>query len=150
MQTTPLDITSDAIRQKGFVLKREGDTLVLHFNGLEARSSIYKKDWNKTVEKAVKKFAEDLQQKSLDKLTLQEVKSAMSANYDVIMNGKIAANAAAISKVVNHRGPRMLPKAVPADCSFEQWQSIVQKKRENLKNTAEREIPGLWLPLEFV
>jgi transposase len=148
MQT--LDITSDVLRQKGFVLKREGDTLVLHFNGLEARSSIYKKDWNKTVEKAVKKFAEDLQQKSLDKLTLQEVKSAMSANYDVIMNGKIAANAAAISKVVNHRGPRMLPKAVPADCSFEQWQSIVQKKRENLKNTAEREIPGLWLPLEFV
>jgi DNA-binding transcriptional ArsR family regulator len=148
MQT--LDITSDVLRQKGFVLQREGDTLVLRFNGLEARSSIYKKDWNRTVEKAVKKFAEDLQQQeSIDKLTLQEMKSAMSSNYGVIMNGKAAADAAAVSKVMNHKGPRMLPKAVRAQCSMEQWQLALQEKYRNLKKLTNEKIPGLWLPLEF-
>lgn len=144
-----LDITSDTLRQKGIVLKREGETVVLYCSdGSQARSSIYKKDWNKTVEKAAKKFAEDLG-KSLDKLTLQEVKSAMSSSYSVIMNGKAAADAAAVSKVVNHRGPRMLPKAVRDDCSMEQWQTTLQTKYNRLRKVTEEKILGLWLPLEF-
>ncbi len=147
MQT--LDITSETLRQKGIALKREGETIVLYCSdGSQARSSIYKKDWNKTVEKATKKFAEDLA-KSLDKLTLQEVKSAMSSNYSVLMNGKAAADAAAVSKVVNHRGPRMLPKTVRADCSMEQWQTTLQTKYNRLREVTEEKIPGLWLPLEF-
>lgn len=147
MQT--LDITSDTLRQKGIALKREGDTVVIYCSGgSQARSSIYKKDWNKTVEKAGKKFAEDLG-KTLDKLTLQEVKSAMSSNYSLIMNGKAATDAAAVSKVMNHKGPQMLPKARRTDCSMEQWQLTLQEKYNRLKQVTEAKIPGLWLPLEF-
>jgi hypothetical protein len=121
MQT--LDLTSDTLRQKGFTLEREGDTLILRYiniDGAESRSSIYKKDWNRTSEKASKKFADELISLGvpLDKLTLQEVKSAMSTNHSVIMNGKAAADAAAVYKVMDHRGPRMLPKARRADCSL--------------------------------
>lgn len=143
------DITSEILRQKGIILKREGDTIVLSCNGSEARSSIYKKDWNKTVDKATKKFVEEIGSAKLDKLTLQQIKSAMSAKHNVIMNGKATADAAAKSNVVDHRGPRMLPKAKRADCSMKEWQTTVQKKYQNLKQITESKIPGLWLPLEF-
>lgn len=44
---------------------------------------------------------------------------------------------------------KMSPKAAKVSCSMDEWRISLKAKYDQLKLTAEEQLPGLWLPLEF-
>ena len=79
-----IDITSDGLREKGYLVKKEGNTIALYHDESCMRSTIYKNDWNKTVKQVEKQFAE--KNAGIDNLALQHVISCMSTNYGRLVN----------------------------------------------------------------
>lgn len=145
----PIDITGDGLREQGYILKKEGATVVLYFNkhgGDNLRFTIYKNDWNRTTKQIEKK----LDEKGFPPLITSAVLKDMSNNYDKLM----ASSSASVIKNQEQQqqpwqGLRMAPKTTRVNCSIEQWRTTVQKKYNHLKTVADKQIPGLWLPLEF-
>ncbi len=140
-----IDITSDELKEKGFQVRKEGNTIALYHEGrLCVRSTIYKNDWNKTVKQVEKQFTGS--GTGIDNLTLQHLISCMSSNYDKLFNEGVFARTA---KQEQPFLTEMAPKATRASCSMEEWRATLQSKYEYLKSVTEQNIPGLWLPLEF-
>ena len=82
-----IDLTSNALKSRGYALKIEDKTIALYNNGHCIRSDIYP-EWNKTV----KRFDEKLDKEApeMDKLAKQDIKHCMSKSYDAFspfMNG---------------------------------------------------------------
>jgi hypothetical protein len=141
-----IDITSNTLREKGYLVKKEDNTIALYYDGSCLRSTLYKSDWNKTVKQVEKQFAG--KSADIDNLTLQEVLSCMSHNYDKLFNE--LGIPARIAKQQPSDLIQMEPRAKRANCSMEEWSATLQTKYNHLKTITEQNIPGLWLPLEFV
>ena len=141
-----LDITSDGLREQGYSLKKEGSTVALCHNGFFHRCSFYKNDWTRSVNKV----EDTLTKEGVDRLVIEAVKTAMSKNYSELMKSEGAISAAkkqAERELQQTLG--MASKAIRSNSSMEEWQSAVQAKYQHLKNAADEQVPGLWLPLEF-
>jgi DNA-binding transcriptional ArsR family regulator len=150
MTTTmePLDITTDELRQQGYSLKIETNTIALyhHKTGsspLCRRFGIYPKDWNKTVRQVEKGLAEARTPPIINSAVLE----AMAVNYDKLVNGH---SGSGTRKQQQHQlALQMAPKANKASCSIDEWRTTVRQKYNQLKAIVDEQIPGLWLPLEF-
>lgn len=141
-----IDITSDGLREKGYLVKKEGNTIALYHDESCMRSTIYKNDWNKTVKQVEKQFAE--KNAGIDNLALQQVISCMSTNYGRLVN-EVGISARTPKKEQGF-WIQMASKSTRANCSMEEWRATLLSKYEQLKSITEQNIPGLWLPLEFV
>jgi hypothetical protein len=140
-----IDITSDRLREKGYLLKKEGVTIAFYVDkhGSSHRFSLYKTDWNKTTRQLEKKLA-DL---GFEQIIISDTLGAMSDNYDKIMNGAAEAkNNTLVSEVTE------TPMGKLANMTLEGWQAELSAKYQKLQETIENSampLPMLKSPLEF-
>ena len=137
-----MDITTDSLKNQGYTVKKEGPTIVLYQNGSSKRVGFYKNDWDKSIRKLEEKLADA----GVPRLIIEAVKASMSANYLKLTNGSATSGTAVSS---SQQQLMMAPNATPANCTMEEWKTALKAKYEHLKQIAEEQIPGLWLPLEF-
>jgi hypothetical protein len=143
---TSLDITSDRLKQQGYILKKEGKTLALYFNGSSCIRSDILKLWNKTIDK----FEQKLNEKLDNKMTISDVMDNVGDNFNKIMTPTEVIMTRQEQQQTNNSPIKMAPKAARSEnCSTEEWQTTLKTKYEELKTITEENTPGLWLPLEF-
>jgi DNA-binding transcriptional ArsR family regulator len=120
-----LDITSDSLREKGYQLVKEGSSLALYYDGGTnccCVSTLHRHD----ISRSEKKFERTLTQAKIPREIIELAKAAI---------------------IKNHK--EMASKAIKANSTMEEWQQAVKDKHTTLKEIADKEIPGLWLVLEF-
>jgi hypothetical protein len=147
-QLIELDITSDGLRKQGYILKKEGKTLALYFNGGSCVRSDILKFWNKTIDK----FEDKLNEKLDNKMTISAVMDNVGDNFNKIMTPTEVIISRQEQQQANNSPIKMAPKATRSNnnnCSMEEWQTTLKTKYEGLKKITEEYTPGLWLPLEF-
>ncbi|MDQ3903226.1 MAG: hypothetical protein M3247_06270, partial [Thermoproteota archaeon] len=138
-----LDFTPNGLRYHGGELKREGITVVLHYNGCYHRFSLYK-DWNKTT----RQIEKQLERKGIPQDIISSVLSAMSDNYSLLMNGHGTMTIAQNSIETEKETP---PKKLQ-DISFEEWQERLSDKYQKLQDAIKKSampLCNLWTPLDF-
>lgn len=145
-----LDITSEGLKNQGYRVVKEGPSIALYCNdGSCHRCTFFKNDWDKTT----KRLEEKLAKQGIGRLVIEAVKADMSRNYNKLMMSVGAATAAAAKnqseQQQQHQRLRMASKAIKAGCSMENWRTTLQTKYQHLKTTADEQLPGVWLPLEF-
>jgi DNA-binding transcriptional ArsR family regulator len=145
-----VDITSSSLAALGYSLKIQGPSVLFEStNGAShKRFTIYAKDWNRT-EKAIVKQLED---SGFKQDIIQLVLKDMSSNFQTVVasgKGELGRQNNLSSTQGLTEGPKMASKAIRAGCSMEEWRKNVKTKYDRLKETADANIPGLWLPLEF-
>jgi hypothetical protein len=142
-----LEITSDELQQKGYRLTKEGQSIVLYYNGSCYISTFYRHDFSRST----RKLDDTLTKSKIDREVIELVKTAMSRNHKELAKSE-AAIAAARKEAErdSQRTLRMASKAIKADnITMEEWQKLVKHKHDDLKKVSDEQIPGLWLPLEF-
>ena len=147
-----IDITSSQLAKEGFTLKAEGPTVELtsSTNGMFAkRFTVYPKDWNRTSNKIEKV----LEKAGFKQQIIQYVIAAINDNFKTVIassKGKEGSSTAATATAqAIQDDPMMALKAIRAGCSMDDWRKNVKTKHDGLKKTADEQIPGLWLALEF-
>ncbi len=147
-----LDITSEGLKQKGYNLSVEGGptpTIVISFNGLHLRCGIYKKDWNK----AIKQIERKLDDRGFEQIIISEIETCLSTNHKVLMgnssNRKTSSSSIPLLQQQQDAFVRMAPKASKSNDSMEEWRFKQKASYDDLRNTTNEQVPGLWLPLEF-
>lgn len=142
-----MDITSNRLREQGYILKREGLTVVLqNTRGTHSyRFTIYKNDWNKTV----RQIENRLEDAGFEQVIISAILKDMSENYDKL-TGKAVALKNKQQQIEQRQGLKMAPKAIRANCSMDEWRTKVQEKYNALKTITDLKAAGLWTPLEFV
>jgi hypothetical protein len=146
-QIESLDITSDGLRQQGFILKKEGQTAVLcdKNKGCNCRLAIYKNDWGKT-QRLIEKT---LEVRGYGRLTTSLVLENISDEYPAYVNGNPAGDP-------GNRNVATLQIEKPLDrlddIDMEKWRNELLAKHNTLQEIIKSSIvplPQLLLALEF-
>lgn len=143
-----LDITSNGLRDHGCTLNKEGITVVFqNGNAYPKRFSIYKNDWNRTINKIEKTLADD----GIPQIIISAVLKDLSDNYDKLMMN------AGETTTQNHHSDSSETDTPPEklslnDITFEKWQGELLTKHQKLQDAIKQSampLTNLWTPLEF-
>lgn len=142
-----IDITSEGLRQLGYTIQKQGLIIIVRSSdGSYSRGfTIYRNDWNKTIKQIEKALEKD----GFEQLTISAVLKELTDNYDVLMMKNTKMSQEQQVQKMQLQELKMEPKATKSNCTMEQWRLELQKKYNHLRTTADEQVPGLWLPLEF-
>jgi hypothetical protein len=140
---------SESLTSKGFRIIKDGLTIVLEDkDGSQARSSIYTKDWTKTI----RQFEKNLEKSQIvkDRLTQQEILTCLSRNYNKIVANGSAAVTSSSGAATTTQAETPIEKL--NDMSLEEWQTQLLTRYQKLQDAIKEStmpLRNLWIPLDF-
>ena len=138
VKTIEFDI-SDNLRNKGISrIVKDGYTILVEYNDIPIRSTIYNEDITKTtnnLEKQCNKLIDD-------QLCVQNIIYIVSKNWNQFIETEIS------NKLID-KNNQVLQSMQKINISYNEWQNILLKKYTNLQKTVQETFPELSQPLEF-
>jgi hypothetical protein len=134
----------DALKKHGISrVARDGMTILLVYQNKTIRSAIYKQDFNKTIKFLEKYFSRFIH----DRETIQAIIMIVSEKWNDLTDNNDNGNA--YQQQEPDSGHSSGQEQNKADVPTEQWIVKLKEKYQNLQQLVNKNLPNLWLSLEF-
>jgi len=142
-QTTIEFEISEGLTQRGVSrMAKDRMTILLVYQNKTIRSAIYKQDFNKTIKSLEMYCSRFIHERE----TIQAIILVVSEKWNDLTDNNDNGNAYQQQKPDNNSGAQEQNKV---DVSTEQWHIKLKEKYQNLQQLVNKNLPNLWLSLEF-